>query len=86
MTVDETELVLLSEPIHTRQAHTSTHKLTTTEQRIVSAQIDAPSVKIGYFSLYRYADKKEIAIMVVSALAAIAGGVAFPMMTVRPCS
>ncbi|KAF2503341.1 multidrug resistance protein-like protein 1 [Lophium mytilinum] len=79
--VDETELDLLPESRNSRQDNDYFRKLTEVEQQVVQAQVGAPSVKIGYFALYRYATKFEILIMAISALAAMAGGAAFPLMT-----
>lgn len=52
------------------------------EKAIIEDQLHIPEVKVGYFSLYRYANKKEIAIMLVSSIAAIAAGAVLPLMTV----
>ncbi|OCK83169.1 P-loop containing nucleoside triphosphate hydrolase protein [Lepidopterella palustris CBS 459.81] len=51
------------------------------EKAIVDLQLDVPKVKVGYFSLYRYANKKEIIIIVFSAIAAIVAGAVLPLMT-----
>ena len=52
------------------------------EKAIIEDQLHIPEVKVGYFSLYRYANKKEIAIMLVSLIAAIIAGAVLPLMTV----
>jgi ATP-binding cassette, subfamily B (MDR/TAP), member 1 len=52
------------------------------EKAIIEDQLHIPEVKVGYFSLYRYANKKEIAIMLVSLIAAIVAGAVLPLMTV----
>lgn len=52
------------------------------EKDIVKKQLDIPSVSVTYKTLYRYATKNDIIIIVISALCAIAGGAALPLMTV----
>lgn len=52
------------------------------EADILRRQLDVPPVKISYLGLYRYATRNDLLIMSVSALAAIAGGAAMPLMTV----
>ncbi|WPH00716.1 Hypothetical protein R9X50_00354600 [Acrodontium crateriforme] len=52
------------------------------EAAIIRRQLDIPSVKLGYFDLYRYATRNDIIILVVSGICAIAGGAALPLMTV----
>jgi len=58
-------------------------RLTDEEKRIIERQLETPEEKIGYFTLFRYATKKEAAIMLVSLVASIAGGACMPLMTVR---
>jgi len=52
------------------------------ERAILKRQTDVPEVKVGYFTLYRYATKMDILILIVSATSAIAAGAAMPLMTV----
>ncbi len=52
------------------------------EAAILKRQLDIPPVNIGYTSLYRYATRNDIFIMIVSGTCAIAAGVALPLMTV----
>lgn len=52
------------------------------ERAILKRQIDVPEVKIGYFSLYRYATKMDLTILVIASICAIAAGAAMPLMTV----
>ena len=59
--------------------HTAT--LSDEEQKIIDEQIQVPNVKIGYFSLFRYSSRKDIAIILVSLLAAITAGACMPLMT-----
>lgn len=58
-------------------AHLSQH-----EKDVLKKQLDAPEVKIGFFGLYRYADKMDILIIAISAICAIAAGAALPLFTV----
>ncbi|KZF22582.1 P-loop containing nucleoside triphosphate hydrolase protein [Xylona heveae TC161] len=52
------------------------------ERRIIRRQLDIPSVKVTFTTLFRYATKLDIFIMAVSALCAIAAGAVLPLMTV----
>lgn len=63
-------------------AHSFAPPLTEDEKKIIDRQLYAPNEKVGYFSLFRYANKKEVAIMAVSAIASIAAGACLPLMTV----
>lgn len=56
--------------------------LTEDEKSIINQQLDAPNEQVGYFSLFRYANKKEALIMMISFLASVAAGAAMPLMTV----
>ncbi len=53
------------------------------EQEILRRQLDMPDVKVNYFSVFRYATRVDLLIIVVSTICAIAGGAALPLMTVR---
>lgn len=53
------------------------------EAEVLRRQVFVPKVKIGVKDLYRYATTWDLIIMAVSAVAAIAGGAALPLMTVR---
>ncbi|CAO2650152.1 Nn.00g014440.m01.CDS01 [Neocucurbitaria sp. VM-36] len=55
--------------------------LTEQEKEIIERQTRAPTLTVGYFSLFRYADRKDIIIMVVSLFASIAAGAVMPLMT-----
>jgi len=48
----------------------------------VLKQLEVPTIKVTYWSLYRYASKKENAILSLSCLAAVVAGAIFPLMTV----
>ncbi|KAH8674051.1 P-loop containing nucleoside triphosphate hydrolase protein [Xylariales sp. PMI_506] len=52
------------------------------EASILRRQVDTPEVRAGVVILYRYASTYDLLIMAVSALCAIAGGAALPLMTV----
>lgn len=52
------------------------------ERRIVQEQLDAPTVSVTFFVLYRYASTFDITIICVSSLCAIAGGAALPLFIV----
>jgi ATP-binding cassette subfamily B (MDR/TAP) protein 1 len=52
------------------------------ERAVLKRQIDVPEVKVGYFSLYRYATKIDILILIISTICTIAAGAAMPLMTV----
>lgn len=53
------------------------------EREIVKKQLHIPSVSVTYWTLFRYATKSDLAIIFISAICAIAGGAALPLMTVR---
>jgi hypothetical protein len=59
------------------------------ERTILKQQTDVTEVKVNYITLYRYATKMDILILVISAISAIAAGAAMPLMTVsttlNPC-
>ncbi|KAL1626614.1 GTPase-activating protein [Diplodia seriata] len=52
------------------------------ERAILKRQLDTPAVSISYLALYRYANKLEWTIIVVSSICAIAAGAVLPLMTV----
>jgi hypothetical protein len=53
------------------------------EAAILRKQVDIPDVKVGYTTLFRYAEKKEWLVLGVSVLCAIIAGAGMPLMTVR---
>ena len=55
------------------------------EREIVQKQLAIPSVTVTYKTLFRYATRNDIIIILISALCAIAGGSVQPLMTVS-CS
>ena len=63
-------------------ATSPTAGLSSEEKEIIERQTASPQLKIGYFSLFRYANKKEALIMVVATIASIAAGAVMPLMTV----
>ncbi|KAI6092423.1 P-loop containing nucleoside triphosphate hydrolase protein [Hypoxylon rubiginosum] len=52
------------------------------EAQILKRQVITPEVKAGIATLYRYSSRNDLIIMFVSAIGAIAGGAALPLMTV----
>lgn len=56
------------------------------EKEIVKRQLDVPNVKVTYKTLYRYATRNDLIIIVISSLCAIAGGAVMPLMTVSALS
>lgn len=56
--------------------------LTEQEKQIIERQTEAPTLTVGYFSLFRYASGKDKLIMVFAFFAAIAAGAVMPLMTV----
>jgi ATP-binding cassette subfamily B (MDR/TAP) protein 1 len=59
--------------------------LSENEKSIIDRQTKAPSEKVGYFALFRYADKKDAAVMLVATIASIVAGACLPLMTVSGC-
>ncbi|KAF2731980.1 P-loop containing nucleoside triphosphate hydrolase protein [Polyplosphaeria fusca] len=51
------------------------------EQKTIDRQLHMPKLKVGYFSLYRYADKKDAIIMLVAFVASVVAGAVLPLMT-----
>lgn len=56
--------------------------LSESEADILKRQVETPDITPGIAILYRYASNTDILIIVVSAICAIAGGAALPLMTV----
>ncbi|KAL8739320.1 MAG: hypothetical protein Q9181_000051 [Wetmoreana brouardii] len=52
------------------------------EKEIVKRQLDIPSVKVTFKTLYRFATRNDLLIVFISAIAAIGGGAVMPLMTV----
>ncbi|KAF1951528.1 P-loop containing nucleoside triphosphate hydrolase protein [Byssothecium circinans] len=61
-------------------AQSSTAGLNEQEKAIIDKQTDAPNEKVGYFALFRYADKKDALVILVATIASIAAGAAMPLM------
>lgn len=53
------------------------------EKQIIDRQTDAPSLTVSYLSLFRYANTKDVLIMITALVASIASGAVMPLMTVR---
>ena len=52
------------------------------ERAILKEQLFIPETKVTFFTLYRYASKKDIIIFVISSICSIAAGAALPLFTV----
>lgn len=52
------------------------------EREIIKRQLEVPDVKVTYLTLYRYATKMDLLVILISSLCAIGGGAAMPLMTV----
>ena len=52
------------------------------EKDIVKRQLDIPDVKVTFKTLFRYATRNDLIIIVISCICAIAGGAVMPLMTV----
>ncbi|PLB53865.1 P-loop containing nucleoside triphosphate hydrolase protein [Aspergillus steynii IBT 23096] len=52
------------------------------EKEVLDRQLHAPVSNIGFFGIYRYASRWDLAIVLGSSVFAIAGGAALPMFTV----
>ncbi|KAH0538752.1 GTPase-activating protein [Glutinoglossum americanum] len=52
------------------------------EKEIIKRQLDIPTVNVTFRSLFRYATKNDLLIIMLSALCAIAAGAMMPLMTV----
>ncbi|KAK9459543.1 P-loop containing nucleoside triphosphate hydrolase protein [Lipomyces oligophaga] len=56
--------------------------LPSNEADLLRAQVDIPQKRIKFFDLYRYADTKDVFLLVLASLLAVADGCARPLMTV----
>lgn len=63
------------------EAKPPTAGLSEQEKEIIDRQTTAPSLTVGYFSLFRYASRKDTVIMVLAFIASIAAGAVMPLMT-----
>lgn len=52
------------------------------EAAILRRQLEIPTVKVTYAKLFRYATTNDLLVMTLSAIMAIAGGAALPLMTI----
>ncbi|EEP79342.1 multidrug resistance protein 3 [Uncinocarpus reesii 1704] len=52
------------------------------EREIIKEQLEVPEVKVTFLTLFRYASTNDLIILVVSAIASIAGGAALPLFTI----
>jgi ATP-binding cassette subfamily B (MDR/TAP) protein 1 len=53
------------------------------EKEIINRQLEALSLTVGYFALFKYAKTNEIIVMIVALVASIVAGAIMPLMTVR---
>jgi ATP-binding cassette, subfamily B (MDR/TAP), member 1 len=53
-----------------------------TQQEIIDLQLRLLDNQTGYFALYRFADLRDLILIFVCCITAIAAGVAFPLMTI----
>ena len=81
--LEENPPVLDEKPSSDGEASSSSAAgLSEEEKNIIQRQLDAPNATVGYFSLFRYANKKEMLIMFVSFWASVVAGACMPLMTV----
>ena len=52
------------------------------EREILERQIHVPEAPVNYISLYRYASRRDLAIIIFGGICAIVGGALLPMFTV----
>ncbi|KAG0129075.1 P-loop containing nucleoside triphosphate hydrolase protein [Tuber indicum] len=52
------------------------------EAEIIRKQLDIPKIDPNYFTLFRFASRNDIIIIVISIIAAVIGGAAMPLMTI----
>ncbi|CAZ82915.1 unnamed protein product [Tuber melanosporum] len=52
------------------------------EAEIIRKQLDIPNIDPNYFTLFRFASRNDIIIIVISIIAAVIGGAAMPLMTI----
>lgn len=67
---------------HAEESKPVMANLSEKERQIITLQTDAPTLTVGYFALFRYANKLEMLIMLGSLVASIAAGATMPLMTV----
>lgn len=52
------------------------------EKEILHRQLDVPIVKVTFWTLYRYATRNDILIIILSSISSVIGGAMLPLMTV----
>lgn len=52
------------------------------EATVLKKQLETPQVKVSYFTLFRYATKTDVAIILLGYLCSIIGGAALPLFTI----
>lgn len=72
-------------PMHEKRKETEDpfEHLPQHEADILRKQLDVPPVKVSYFTLYRYATRNDIIILVITSLCSIGAGAALPLMYVN---
>lgn len=55
------------------------------EKEIIDRQTTAPTLTVGYFSLFRYAKKADVIIMIVALIASVASGRLLTQPSLVPC-
>ncbi|KAJ3374413.1 Multidrug resistance protein 1, partial [Allomyces arbusculus] len=84
--VDLDDTAMLKQPLHSGPHSDETGSSTaanSTTDKATAGQADADTVhKVPYFHLFRFADAKDITLMLLGALGAIANGVSLPLLTI----
>lgn len=57
-------------------------QLPSQEREVLERQLYVPEASVNYLSLYRYASRKDLAIIIFGCICAIIGGALLPMFTV----
>jgi ATP-binding cassette, subfamily B (MDR/TAP), member 1 len=50
---------------------------------LLDAQVELPQTDAGYKTIYRFANRLDVVVMVLSSISAAAAGTSLPLMTVR---
>lgn len=65
------------DPDHDPLGHLPEH-----ERAVLKRQLDTPDVKVGFFTLFRFATRNDLLIIALSAVCGIAAGAVMPLMTI----
>jgi ATP-binding cassette subfamily B (MDR/TAP) protein 1 len=52
---------------------------------LLDAQVEIPQTGAEYKTIYRFANRLDVVVMVLSSISAAAAGTSLPLMTVRTC-